>query len=112
MTDETPDTEPHARPAGEPDPAPVTETFRADLPRRKTRKPRPRPSALRIALICLAALGVLLVTVAGVSALTGYLYVKRHYLNDMPTMPPREELFALNRAPAIKFFDRNGKLIA
>lgn len=112
MTDATPDTEPRSGPAGEPDPAPVTETFRADLPRRKTRKPRPRPSALRIALICLAVLGVLLVTVAGVSALTGYLYVKRHYLNDMPTMPPREELFALNRAPAIKFFDRTGKLIA
>lgn len=34
------------------------------------------------------------------------------YLRDMPRLPPREAIYAANRAPAIRFLDRTGQVIA
>jgi penicillin-binding protein 1A len=93
-----------------------SQTFRADLPRGKAGRSkggRKRPGgARRIVLLVLGGLAALLLVVALVSGLTGYLYVQRHYLKDMPPMPAREQLYAFNRSPGIKFFDRTGTLIA
>src|SRR5690606_7902285 len=36
----------------------------------------------------------------------------RKYLTDVPEAPPREAIFAMGRAPGIKFQDRDGNLIA
>ena len=47
-----------------------------------------------------------------VGALNGYIYGRRIYLSDLPPIPAREQLYTLNRAPSIKFFDRTGALIA
>ena len=92
------------------------ETFRADAPRgrsaikRKSREPKSRPRwGWRFWLAALAG-GVFL---AGLSALfSGYAFVREHYLQDVPETPPKEQLDAINRAPAIRFFDRSGTLIA
>lgn len=129
MTDRTPDTESEGLKAGSPPaqdpdaPRAPTETFRADLPRasfgkaqgqRQAQKARkqPRRGGPPAIVLWLGGVVLLLLIIAGVSAMTGYIYIERHYLNDMPPMPAREQLYALNRAPAIKFFDRNGTLIA
>jgi penicillin-binding protein 1A len=40
----------------------------------------------------------------------GYVWWK--YLRDTPPLPTREALFAVNRAPGIRFEDRNGQVIA
>jgi penicillin-binding protein 1A len=42
----------------------------------------------------------------------GRAYVWWKYLRDTPTLPSREALFAVNRAPGIRFEDRNGQVIA
>jgi penicillin-binding protein 1A len=95
------------------------ETYRADLPRSRMTQAQRRAADLRSprrgphpVLLWLGGFFLFLAVVAGVSAMTGYVYIQRHYLADMPPMPPREQLYALNRAPAIKFFDRTGTLIA
>jgi penicillin-binding protein 1A len=128
VTDAPPDPDregpkPGSPPSGDPKAPKAPEaTFRADLPRQKFGK-APRPSdgkpahkgrrrGPHPALLWLAGIFLLLTVVAGVSAMTGYVYIQKHYLADMPPMPPREQLYALNRAPAIKFFDRTGTLIA
>lgn len=94
------------------------ETYRADLPKprrprpppRKPGEPRPRPRwGWKFWLISIA-LGVFL---AGLSALfSGYAFVQEHYLQDVPETPAKEQLDVINRAPAIRFFDRSGTLIA
>ena len=120
----------------EPEPTPLDgpeETFRADLPREKPKKARkapkqkapkppkppkpPRPprrrgpmGPMRFGWV-LWTLGVLVV-VALLAALGGAIYVQRVYLKDIPPLPAREELYAINRAPAIRFFDKTGAQIA
>jgi penicillin-binding protein 1A len=81
---------------------PGEETFRADRPRRR------RGS---IWLWILAVLAVLL-AVAAMSAALGVRYVQQTYLQDLPDLPARELLYAVNKAPGIRFLDRNGVLIA
>ncbi|MDP3660371.1 transglycosylase domain-containing protein, partial [Phenylobacterium sp.] len=96
---------------------PPTRLQSAVIPGSHTRKdPAPRPDKpprrrgwlLRRAL---AALGVLtvLVTVGGLAAAV---WVQKTYLTDLPPLPAREQLYAFNRTPAIKFFDRTGQPIA
>ena len=58
--------------------------------------------------ITLAVLFVLGAT----AAIGGGVYVWRKYLTDVPPLPDRAALFAVNRAPGIKFLDREGTLIA
>jgi penicillin-binding protein 1A len=45
-------------------------------------------------------------------AIGGGVYVWNKYLKDVPDLPDRAALFAVNRAPGIKFLDRQGELIA
>ena len=108
MNDRPPEPDPKAAPDR---PEVPVETFRADLPRAKTPR-KPRRPLWRTLLIWLGVTALLMAVVAVTAALTGYVYIQKHYLADMPPMPAKEQLFALNRAPAIKFFDRTGKLIA
>ncbi len=56
----------------------------------------------------LAVLALLLVA----AVIGGGVYLQQRFLQDIPQLPPREQLYAFNRAPGIKFFDRNGELIA
>lgn len=58
--------------------------------------------------ITLAVLFVIGTTVA----IGGGVYIWRKYLTDVPPLPDRAALFAVNRAPGIKFLDREGALIA
>ncbi len=117
----------------EPEPDPPEgpeETFRADLPREKPRKtkkakapkgpkppkpPRPPrsggPKGPRNWGWVLWTLGVLVV-VGLLSALGGAIYIQRTYLQDIPALPSRDQLYAINRAPAIRFFDKTGAQIA
>jgi penicillin-binding protein 1A len=89
---------PPSEPPREP---PPEEPFRADLKHAKARKGR-------WIWWTLAAV-VLLMLVTAVSG-AGYVWWK--YLRDAPPLPSREALFAVNRAPGIRFEDRNGQVIA
>ena len=81
------------------------EPFRADLNHQKARK-----TARRFGWIWITVLvGVLLGVIAAGSA-AGYVWWK--YLRDTPQLPSREALFAVNRAPGIRFEDKNGQVIA
>jgi penicillin-binding protein 1A len=42
----------------------------------------------------------------------GAAYVWFKYLKDTPELPSREALFAVNRAPGVRFEDRSGQVIA
>jgi penicillin-binding protein 1A len=57
------------------------------------------------------ALAVALMAVA-LSALFGAIWFQKAYLAELPPIPDRASLYATNRAPAIKFYDRTGQLIA
>ncbi|MBX3479916.1 MAG: PBP1A family penicillin-binding protein [Caulobacter sp.] len=46
------------------------------------------------------------------TAIGGGIYVWNKYLKDVPDLPDRAALFAVNRAPGIRFLDRQGDLIA
>lgn len=100
MTDETPHT------PETPDDAPLTagETWRADL-KAKARKPR-----RWLKWVWLSVLAVCIVV--AVSATSGWIYVKKTYLADLPDIPDKEELYKSKRAPGIRFLDRQGQLIA
>lgn len=52
-----------------------------------------------------AALAIVAVLAAG-------LYIQQTFLKDVPPLPEREALYAINRAPAIKFYDMHGVLIS
>ncbi|RYF93091.1 MAG: PBP1A family penicillin-binding protein [Caulobacteraceae bacterium] len=55
---------------------------------------------------------LVLFVLGAAAALGGGVYVWRKYLTDVPPLPDRAALFAVNRAPGIKFLDREGALIA
>ena len=51
--------------------------------------------------------------ITGLLAATGGgIYIWRKYLTDVPPMPDRSALFAVNRAPGIRFQDRTGAQVA
>jgi penicillin-binding protein 1A len=89
-------------PPSEPPPQrPPEEPFRADLKHAKARKGRWIWWTLAVVVLL-----VLLTAASG----AGYVWWK--YLRDAPPLPSREALFAVNRAPGIRFEDRNGQVIA
>jgi len=88
-----------------PGPPPPEEPFRADL-----KHARAKARARRGRWIWIAALVVLMAPVVGGAAGAGYVWWA--YLRDTPTLPSREALFAVNRAPGVRFEDRNGQVIA
>lgn len=53
-----------------------------------------------------------LVLILALVVVGGGLYLQKRFLQDVPELPPQAQLYAFNRAPGIKFFDRNGDLIA
>jgi penicillin-binding protein 1A len=89
---------PPSEPPRQPEPE---EPFRADLKHAKAKKGRWIWWSLAVV--------VLLVLVTAASG-AGYVWWK--YLRDTPPLPSREALFAVNRAPGIRFEDRNGQVIA
>ena len=94
------------------------ESYRADLPRERgepwwrglgDRFHFSLPQVdLRWLWISLGALALM----ALATSLIGFAFIKKTYLADMPPPQTREQLFAINRAPAIRFYDRNGALLA
>ncbi|MBC6980945.1 transglycosylase domain-containing protein [Caulobacter sp. 17J80-11] len=76
-------------------------TFRADLLHQRDR----RLNRLARGLIAAAA-GVALLALVGVAQ------AWRHYLGDLPRVPPNAELAAYGRAPGMTFLDRNGQVVA
>jgi len=81
------------------------EPFRADLAHQKARK-----RARRSGWILGAILAGLLLGIIAAGSTAGYVWWK--YLRDTPQLPSREALFAVNRAPGIRFEDKNGQVIA
>lgn len=77
------------------------EPFRADLKHAKAKRGR---------WIWWALAAVVLLVLATTASGAGYVWWK--YLRDAPPLPSREALFAVNRAPGIRFEDRNGQVIA
>lgn len=65
----------------------------------------PKLTWVWMTLLVLFLIGTSVATVGGV-------YIWRKYLMDVPPLPAREALFAVNRAPGIRFQDRTGAQIA
>jgi penicillin-binding protein 1A len=80
---------------------PPEEPFRADLKHAKAKRGRWIWWTLAVVVLLM-----LLTAASG----AGYVWWK--YLRDAPPLPSREALFAVNRAPGIRFEDRNGQVIA
>ena len=93
-----PPSEPPPKPPRRDDPE---EPFRADLKHAKAK--RGRWIWWTLAVVVLLGL---------TAAASGVGYVWWKYLRDTPALPSREALFAVNRAPGIRFEDRNGQVIA
>jgi len=96
------------QPTPEPPPEPPQgpeQPFRADLNHQKARKKARRYGWIWKTLLVGVLLGVL-----AVGGGAGYVWWK--YLRDTPKLPTREALFAVNRAPGIRFEDKNGQVIA
>jgi len=55
---------------------------------------------------------LVLFLIGTIAALFGGIYIQRKYLSDVPPLPAREALFAVNRAPGIRFQDKDGTQIA
>lgn len=55
---------------------------------------------------------VLVGLVLAAALIASGVYIQQRFLQDIPDLPERAQLYAFNRAPGIKFFDRNGDLIA
>ena len=130
--DSRPEPEPEPEPAPEPAPGRREKPAKAAKQLRPARPPRPpkAPKAARAprepffdsgaffaglaaprmawvwrTLLVLVLVGVVAVTGGGV-------YIWRKYLTDVPPLPERAALFAVNRAPGIRFQDREGRVIA
>ena len=88
-----------------PPPPPPEEPFRADLKHRAARKKARKWGWIWGVLLVSFLVGVL-------AAGGGAAYVWQKYLKDTPPLPSRAALFAVNRAPGIRFEDRNGQVIA
>ncbi len=88
-----------------PPPPPPEEPFRADLKHHAARKKARKWGWIWGVLLVSFLIGVL-------AAGGGAAYVWFKYLKDTPPLPSREALFAVNRAPGIRFEDRNGQVIA
>lgn len=111
MTDWTPPpddkepTEPSPGAAQPPLQTPPEPPFRADLKQAAARK-----KTRLWAWILGTLLALLLVAALAVGG--GAYYVWSTYLKDTPALPSRQALFAVNRAPGIRFEDRYGQVIA
>ena len=90
---------------GQPPTPPPEEPFRADLKHRAAKK-----KARKWGWIVGTLLALVLIAVLAVGGGAAYVWTK--YLKDAPQLPSREALFAVNRAPGIRFEDRNGQVIA
>ncbi|HYE45638.1 MAG TPA: PBP1A family penicillin-binding protein [Caulobacter sp.] len=55
---------------------------------------------------------LVLFVIGTIAAVAGGVYIWQKYLTDVPPLPERAALFAVNRAPGIRFLDREGELIA
>ena len=55
---------------------------------------------------------LVLFLIGAATAAAGSIYIWRKYLTDVPPLPAREALFAINRAPGIRFQDMDGRQIA
>lgn len=88
-----------------PPPPPPEEPFRADLQHRAAKKKARKWGWIWGVLLVSFLVGVL-------AAGGGAAYVWQKYLKDTPPLPSRSALFAVNRAPGIRFEDRNGQVIA
>ncbi len=110
MTDSTPPTD-ETTPPEAPAPAPSATEKAPEPPLRfETKLARPR-GAWRVWAWVLAGL-LAAIIIAALATAGGAYVVWNKYLADTPQLPPREALFALNRAPAIRFEDRYGQVIA
>lgn len=110
MTDSTPPTD-ETPPPEAPAPAPSATEKPPEAPLRFETKPaRKRGAARAWAWVLGGLLAAILIT--ALAAAGGAYVVWNKYLKDTPQLPPREALFALNRAPAIRFEDRYGQVIA
>lgn len=60
-----------------------------------------------------SAVAILVLVVAGaIAAGVAWNHISKTYLQDLPQVPTRQEIYASTRAPAIKFYDMNGQFIA
>lgn len=106
MTDSTPPTDETPPPE-----APAAAPPASEQPLRLEAKPaKPRGMWRVWAWIFVGLMAAILV--AALATAGGAYVVWDKYLKDTPQLPPREALFALNRAPAIRFEDRYGQVIA
>ncbi|MBO9557386.1 MAG: PBP1A family penicillin-binding protein [Caulobacter sp.] len=96
---------PPAPPPQPPKEPPPEEPFRADLKHAKAKAKAKKARWIWIPLLVVLVLGL-------IGAGAGGAYVWFKYLKDAPPLPSREALFAVNRAPGIRFEDRNGQVIA
>ncbi|WP_454717890.1 multimodular transpeptidase-transglycosylase PbpC [Caulobacter segnis] len=96
---------PPRSPPQSPSPPPPEEPFRADLKHHAAKKKARKWGWIWGVLLVSFLIGVL--AVGG-----GAAYVWFKYLKDTPQLPSRSALFAVNRAPGIRFEDRNGQVIA
>ncbi len=84
----------------------------ADLTGSPTKGKRGRRSRLWAVLKWTAVAMLVLLAAGLVGAGMAWNHVNKTYLQDLPQVPTRQELYASTRAPAIKFYDMNGQFIA
>jgi penicillin-binding protein 1A len=107
-TDETPPPEADATAPAPPEKPPEKPP---EAPLHSETKPAKTRRAWRVWAWVLGGL-LAAILVAALATAGGAYVVWDKYLKDTPQLPPREALFALNRAPAIRFEDRYGQVIA
>jgi penicillin-binding protein 1A len=93
-----------------PDPKPQAERPRPRAFGRGARKP-PKPKRPSVSPWVLTTAAVALMAFS-LGALAAAVWFEKAYLAELPPIPDQAALYAANRAPAIKFYDRNGQLIA
>lgn len=84
----------------------------ADLTGSPTKGKRGRRSRLWAVLKWTGVAMLVLLAAGLVAAGMAWNHVNKTYLQDLPQVPTRQELYASTRAPAIKFYDLNGQFIA